>query len=320
MTKAEREVRNNEFRAYKALGYSLDEVAEHFGVKVGVVQYACAGMPSKPLKKRKIPDRSKINYRNQFTSGNYDQIENAKRLIREANPEMEYVSGFTTVEKPVIIRHIVCGAEFSRSMVSIRHKGKTTCPICGGRGSRTKKYASKAEQRRAKEKRKQQRDLFEHYLERLCKKRERHEQALVNAERRKQVAIEKREAKRHDCPVCGTSTTRQKYCSNECARKAGNAQREAARRLRITANMVDNDITLDGLFRRDGGRCWICGLPCDYSDIETTDKAKVAGNLYPSIDHVVALSDGGEHSWKNVKLAHRICNTDRYKIPPRRTI
>jgi len=35
----------------------------------------------------------------------------------------------------------------------------------------------------------------------------------------------------------------------------------------------------------------------------------IAGNMYPSIDHVVPLSRGGLHEWGNVKLAHRICNS-----------
>ena len=307
-----RKQRDEKLRTYKSLGYSLEEVAEHFGVNVGVAQRACAGMPSKPLERRKIPDRSKINYRNQFTNGNYDQITNAKRLIAEANPEMEYVSGFKTVDKPVVIRHKVCGTEFSRSMNSIRHKGKTVCPVCDAYRSHAKKYASESEKRRAAAKRKQQRDLFKNYPKREYEKQIRHEQALINAERRKE---EKREARRHDCPVCGTSTTRIKYCSDTCARKAGNAQHEVRRRHLIRNVTIDKDITLEGLFRRDSGRCWICGLPCDYDDIEVTDKTMVAGNMYPSIDHVIALSKGGVHSWENVKLAHRICNSDRYYAP-----
>lgn len=35
----------------------------------------------------------------------------------------------------------------------------------------------------------------------------------------------------------------------------------------------------------------------------------IAGNMYPSIDHVRPLSRGGLHEWGNVKLAHRICNS-----------
>lgn len=29
----------------------------------------------------------------------------------------------------------------------------------------------------------------------------------------------------------------------------------------------------------------------------------------PSVDHVKPLAKGGKHSWRNVVLAHRICNT-----------
>ena len=35
----------------------------------------------------------------------------------------------------------------------------------------------------------------------------------------------------------------------------------------------------------------------------------ISGNNYPSIDHVIPVSKGGTHTWDNVKLAHRHCNT-----------
>ena len=37
----------------------------------------------------------------------------------------------------------------------------------------------------------------------------------------------------------------------------------------------------------------------------------IAGNMYPSIDHVIAVANGGTHEWSNVKLAHRICNSNK---------
>ena len=35
----------------------------------------------------------------------------------------------------------------------------------------------------------------------------------------------------------------------------------------------------------------------------------IAGNYYPSIDHVIPLSKGGIDTWNNVRLSHRICNS-----------
>ena len=79
--------------------------------------------------------------------------------------------------------------------------------------------------------------------------------------------------------------------------------------MKIEKALVDSDITLDGLLRRDGCACHICGGLCDVYDFIKTDKAFIAGNNYPSIDHVIPLAKGGLHSWDNVKVAHRICNS-----------
>lgn len=307
LKKSERIIRNERIREY-AKTHTFKETAAEFGLNKYTISEICAGMRN--------------GYVNQYAPNGFNPEETVSRYLKETGSEFDYISGYTNSSGKVLLRCQKCGTETERSMETIRHGTKIRCHVCDPRNNSwsnpRKKYANETEKRRAYEKRKQQRDLFEHYLERLCKKQERHKQALLNAELRKQAVIEKREARRHDCPVCGTSTTRRTYCSDACSKKANNARHEIKRRHTIRNVTVDKDITLEGLFRRDNGRCWICGLPCDYSDIETTDKTMVAGNLYPSIDHVVALSDGGEHSWKNVKLAHRICNTDRYKFPPRR--
>ena len=71
----------------------------------------------------------------------------------------------------------------------------------------------------------------------------------------------------------------------------------------------DRDITLLKLFHRDKGICKICGQICDYHDYEIRDKVFIAGNLYPSIDHIKPLSKGGYHTWENIQLAHKVCNS-----------
>ena len=67
-------------------------------------------------------------------------------------------------------------------------------------------------------------------------------------------------------------------------------------------------ITLKKLYARDKGICQICGLICFYpGDPQSA--------LYPSIDHIIPLNNDpqkkGGHTWKNVQLAHRICNTHK---------
>ena len=35
----------------------------------------------------------------------------------------------------------------------------------------------------------------------------------------------------------------------------------------------------------------------------------IAGGRYPSIDHASPVAKGGAHTWDNVRLAHRDCNS-----------
>lgn len=107
------------------------------------------------------------------------------------------------------------------------------------------------------------------------------------------------------CIVCGkeyeTYNPAQKTCSKECGKKLARAHKHK----RIPkSQLVDKDITLEALYRRDSGVCYLCGEPCDWND--KTDKT--VGPTYPSIDHMVPISRGGLHAWTNVKLAHFECN------------
>lgn len=80
-------------------------------------------------------------------------------------------------------------------------------------------------------------------------------------------------------------------------------------RRRSSGSLGDRDITLEKLYNRDGGICALCGKPCDYEDYVFQGATFVAGNDYPSIDHVKPLSKGGSHTWDNVQLVHKICNS-----------
>lgn len=71
-------------------------------------------------------------------------------------------------------------------------------------------------------------------------------------------------------------------------------------------------IDLDELIRRDKGKCYLCGKKV--AKREKFGKSRGKGTdrkLYPTVDHVVPLSRGGEHTWDNVKLAHLSCNASK---------
>ena len=60
-------------------------------------------------------------------------------------------------------------------------------------------------------------------------------------------------------------------------------------------------VSLALLRRRDKGKCRICGGPVDFA-VHPPDPSAA------TIDHVIALSRGGEHSYGNTQLAHLRCN------------
>lgn len=108
-----------------------------------------------------------------------------------------------------------------------------------------------------------------------------------------------------DCPECGKRIRRVpaggefRFCSKRC--KDTHHQRIRRGRIKSLPAPVER-ITLAALYERDGGRCGLCGEPVD----------KILRGPNPgaaSVDHVIALTRGGTHTWRNVQLAHFGCNS-----------
>lgn len=57
------------------------------------------------------------------------------------------------------------------------------------------------------------------------------------------------------------------------------------------------------VFARDKWRCHLCGVKTRQSKRGTTEA------LAPELDHIVPLSQGGEHSYRNTACACRSCNS-----------
>lgn len=85
-------------------------------------------------------------------------------------------------------------------------------------------------------------------------------------------------------------------------------QRNRARKNKV---IVLEMFSVSEIFARDGWRCQICG-----------DRVERSGGpfspLYPTIDHILALAKGGQHTRENVQTAHRICNLKKHTKPNRR--
>lgn len=287
-----KENRDEQMRAYKAEGRTNKEVAEVFGVSEGTAASACRGIASQGAEGWK-----KLTVENNIEK--YEEY--ARECVEKNAPGFEYFGGYAGSEKPCQIRCKTCGSVMTRGFGSVRH-GKIACPVC--------KECEKLERQKAARKEAEEKKIKKE------REREEREKRKVEAAEEKRKA---KEARMHPCVICGTPTANKFCCSEACAKKRNNHDRDAKRRAKVRGAMVDNDITLQRVFFNDGGVCYLCGETCDWSDKETReDGTIVCGNTYPSIDHVIPLAKGGKHAWNNVRLAHRLCNTCKSDkiIPP----
>lgn len=183
------------------------------------------------------------------------------------------------------------------------------CPQCGGTFSRyyDPKFLFKQKQIRCP----------------IC-----NEQALSRKEQEREWKIRKRMDEVHTCKECGCLYTYRSYaqsigvdplfiqridvCSEKCKRKRRTKTHDSDHKKRAVKYKTEYDptINLDDLISRDGLRCALCGGMCDRSDYKKNKKGfYVFGVNYPSIDHIMPISKGGGHTWDNVQVAHRGCNT-----------
>ena len=116
------------------------------------------------------------------------------------------------------------------------------------------------------------------------------------------------------CINCGsdfiTKTDNQVFCSVLCQRRYMHQLYDIKRKRRIKKVYVDK-ITLEELYRKENGICYICGGKCDYNDYGYINGHKHVFGNYPSRDHIKPLIKGGLHSWDNVRLAHIRCNSSK---------
>ena len=281
--------RNEQMREYKAQGHTCKEVAEHFGISYKRAQKICVGTAPQI--------RPHDNQNTKHT-------EEEKRAYVESfmGDAFSYVGGYIDCEHKVTVRCNKCGDVFERSMVSIRHR-KATCKNCERIESEVKAKEKAEAEARAK----------------AIAKAERHEltkqrQAKRRADKEAERLLKTRLIQCEECgKVFATTRTDRVCCSPECLRKRSNRMSSHRKDSRIKpSKRVDRDITAKKLYNRDGGVCWICGGLCDLTDYVVKDGTIICGENYPSVDHVVAICDGGEDSWENVRLAHRYCNSARY--------
>lgn len=113
-----------------------------------------------------------------------------------------------------------------------------------------------------------------------------------------------------DCVICGKGFF-VKYgqrtlstCSDLCSKALHSRHRSTIRRSRRARlrNQFIETVSLEYLFFRDQGRCQICGKKLRLN-------REVPHKLAATMDHIIPLASGGEHSKRNTQLACFMCNS-----------
>lgn len=109
------------------------------------------------------------------------------------------------------------------------------------------------------------------------------------------------------CVVCGSlvwskpDSKRATVCPDSACKKANHRAHLSARRRGMLVRSVGPRVVPEVVFERDNFRCHRCGVRCVRSGGVYSDR-------YPTLDHLVPLSRGGEHSLVNVACCCRRCN------------
>lgn len=109
------------------------------------------------------------------------------------------------------------------------------------------------------------------------------------------------------CTGCGIDMDRRQGKSRSCARCKAEKLKSTRQRIKARRKMVVKSRCIEmvvgkKVFKADRYHCWICLGVCK-RQYSSSDPAS------PTVDHVVPLAKGGEHSYANCRTAHAICNS-----------
>lgn len=112
------------------------------------------------------------------------------------------------------------------------------------------------------------------------------------------------------CKWCGSEYYSQfknsVYCSRECRKKNRRTGSGIRSRCRHYGVYYDLAVKPKLVFERDNYICQICGMETNPDDKSWNGNF---GPYSPTVDHILALANGGEHTWENVQCAHAKCNS-----------
>ena len=218
-------------------------------------------------------------------------VENFILRLKENNPTLEYYSNYINSESKVKLRCTICGDIFERYPSSVRQQVKIRCFNCENIETQKRKQLEKLIKEQERKRQKELRNYINSFREQLS------------------ISV---------CEYCGNyflNNGKRKYCSTRCAERKHENIKSRKRIERASYNgKIDYSITLPKLIKRDNNICYLCGKECNSNDYTYKENIFIAGNYYPSIDHIKPIAKGGKHSWDNVKLAHRLCNSYKRDI------
>ena len=219
--------------------------------------------------------------------------EDIQNRINTKSSKIIYCGGYTNSKSPMYVYCDDCGQPFKWNAKGLRERDTIRCDNCRHLLYEIKKKESKEIQKE---------QIKQKQIERKAER-----EAKLEAE---YILTHTRTCFRCGKQYIGRNT---KYCSDDCKRRARNSNHDTNRRLRMYNNSKKTDnIQLEILAKRDNNICWICHKKVDWKDcyIKSNGVFVAKGN-YPSKDHVIALANGGSHTWDNVRLAHCKCNTEK---------
>lgn len=198
--------------------------------------------------------------------------ESHDKLIREKHANVVYLESRKNGDvKRIRVRCKCCGEIFDRTESTIREKN-IKCRAC-------------------EEKKKEQQAVTEERIKLV-----RFLYAL------KEYKVPKK------CIHCGkefySANNKRVFCSDKC-KKHSKGSGSIRKRCRKYGAYYDPTVTAIKIFKKDNYTCQICGRPCDITD----KRWGSFGPNYPTVDHIIALANGGNHVWGNVQCAHAICNS-----------
>ena len=119
------------------------------------------------------------------------------------------------------------------------------------------------------------------------------------------------------CVRCGLIFNRidHGWTCTPCQRSAARHGRQLRRLRKKGDGSYDSGIDYVTLFNAANGVCAICQGKCDEPSVWSGWDGLTWMPNAPTVDHIVALANGGAHTWENVQLACSLCNSQKGDRP-----